>query len=145
MIAASLLGVMSQACQDVFDVAPNEKLRFPVSLYQIIVAESGERKSAVDKIIMRSIRELEDELEIKYRDQKNEHEKNSRLWVVKSRALEKVIKAAVSKGSDTSGYEIQYKELYDSKPIPPIFRRLLINDATRAAVKKGLGKVRTSS
>ena len=98
MIAASLLGVMSQACQDVFDVAPNEKLRFPVSLYQIIVAESGERKSAVDKIIMRSIRELEDELEIKYRDQKNEHEKNSRLWVVKSRALEKVIKAAVSTG-----------------------------------------------
>jgi len=139
MIAASLLGVMSQACQDVFDVAPNEKLRFPVSLYQIIVAESGERKSAVDKIIMRSIRELEDELEIKYRDQRNEYEKNSRLWVVKSRALEKVIKAAVSKGSDTSGYEIQYKELYDSKPIPPIFRRLLINDATRAAVKKGLG------
>ncbi len=138
MIAASLLGVMSQACQDVFDVAPNEKLRFPVSLYQIIVAESGERKSAVDKIIMRSIRELEDELEIKYRDQKNEYEKNSRLWFVKSRALEKLIKTAVSKGSDTSGYEIQYKELYDSKPIPPIFRRLLINDATRAAVKKGV-------
>ena len=144
MIASSLLGVMSLACQDVFDVSPKDTLRFPVSLYQIILAESGERKSAVDRILLRSVRNLERDLEIQYLDEMQDFEQRKSLWSIEARALEKAIKTAILKGGDKSDFEEKYKLCLASKPCAPVFRRLLINDATRAAVKQALGFGRTS-
>ena len=40
LIAASLLSVMSLSCQDLYDVELKSNLRYSISLYQIILAES---------------------------------------------------------------------------------------------------------
>lgn len=48
MIACSALANMSLACQGLANVARDEKLISPLSLYFIVIAESGERKTASD-------------------------------------------------------------------------------------------------
>lgn len=57
LVASSALGQMALACQGLADVARNDELRSPCSLYLLAIAESGERKSASDKVFSRAIRE----------------------------------------------------------------------------------------
>jgi len=56
LVASSALGQMALAAQGLADVARNEHLVSPCSLYLLAVAESGERKSAADKQFGRAIR-----------------------------------------------------------------------------------------
>lgn len=61
LIAASALGVISLACQNRIDVCRLNNLRGPVSLFLMTLAESGERKSTVDKLLMKPLYQLEEE------------------------------------------------------------------------------------
>jgi hypothetical protein len=141
LIASSVLGVMALACQDLFDISPKQNLRIPVSLYQIILAESGERKTTVDKILMTPIRDLERKLESVYLAEKKEHERAVNIWSVEHRALEKAFERSVTKDEDKNKKLCAEKlqACWERKPVAPIRKRLLINDATRAAVKLALG------
>lgn len=60
MCAASLLAVASLAAQGLANVRMDE-LDVPLSLWFLTVAESGERKSTVDAVAMRTAREIERE------------------------------------------------------------------------------------
>jgi hypothetical protein len=60
LIAASALGVISLACQNRIDVCRLTNLRSPVSLFLLTLAESGERKSTVDKMLMKPLYQLEE-------------------------------------------------------------------------------------
>ncbi len=57
MVAMSALGQMALACQGLADVARNERLVSPCSLNLLVMAESGERKTAADKVFGRAARE----------------------------------------------------------------------------------------
>lgn len=59
LISASVLGVISLACQNQIDVCRLSNLRSPVSLFLLTLAESGERKSTVDKLLMDPFYQLE--------------------------------------------------------------------------------------
>jgi hypothetical protein len=61
-----LLGVISLACQNRIDVCRLNNLRSPVSLFLLTLAESGERKSTVDKLLMKPLYQLEEEWFEKY-------------------------------------------------------------------------------
>ena len=141
LIASSLLGVMALACQDLFDISPKPKLQFPVSLYQVILAESGERKTTVDKILMTPIRDLDRKLESVYLAEKKEYERAVNIWSLEHRALEKAFERSVNKDEDKNKELCaeKLKACWERKPVAPIRKRLLINDATRAAVKLALG------
>ena len=136
LIASSMLSVMPLACQDVFDVSPSEQLRFPVSLYQIILAESGERKSTVDRMLMKSIRNLEKRLEEEYVDKKNEFQRVNSVWRIELSALEKSLKAEIFKNGNKDAISKRLHACLEAQPTQPVRKALLINDATRAAVKK---------
>ena len=139
LIASSLLGVMALACQDLFDISPKPKLQFPVSLYQVILAESGERKTTVDKILMTPIRDLDRKLESVYLAEKKEDERAVNIWSLEHRALEKAFERSVTKDEDKKLCAEKLQACWERKPVAPIRKRLLINDATRAAVKLALG------
>ncbi len=49
LVAGSALSVVSAAVQTQFTVCRDEHMRGPASLYFLTVAESGERKSTVDR------------------------------------------------------------------------------------------------
>lgn len=140
LIAASLLGVMALSCQDTYDISPTAQLRFPISLYQVVLAESGERKSTVDKMLMRPVRDLEGELEKQYQEDKQQHSILMRLWQSEQKALEKAFKQDVVKGGVKIVSAQRLAECLGRKPMEPLRKRLLVSDATRAAVKLALGK-----
>lgn len=50
IVACSALANVSLVCQGLADIARDEKLISPLSLYFVVVADSGERKTAADKI-----------------------------------------------------------------------------------------------
>lgn len=144
LIATSLLGVMALSCQDLFDVSPKAKLRFPISLYQVVLAGSGERKSTIDKLLMRPIRVLESELEATFQEEKRRYDADMSVWKIEHRALEKALERAVKDGGDVSVSSQRLKTSLSLKPVMPIRRRLLVNDATSAAVKQALGSGKAS-
>lgn len=140
LIASSLLGVMASSCQDLFDVSPKAGLRIPMSLYQVVLAESGERKSTVDKMLMKPIRDLEGLLETQYQEDKQRYNIAMRLWQSEQKALEKAFEREVVKGGAKTESEQRLAECLGRQPIAPLRKRLLVSDATRAAVKQALGK-----
>ena len=139
LIASSLLGAMSLSCQDLFDVEPKEKMRYPISLYQMILAESGERKSTVDRLLMSGIRELEAEWEIEYQDHVLNNRTDLSVWEVQYHALRKKLQQDIKKGEDPEKTIKALIECSNAKPKEPVRKRAVINDITTAAIKKMLG------
>ncbi|HHQ4758153.1 TPA: YfjI family protein [Aeromonas hydrophila] len=140
LIASSVLGVMALACQDLFDIGPKDKLRFPISLYQVVLAESGERKSTVDKLLMKPVRDFEGKSEAQYQEDKKLYDVAMHCWQIEQKALKKAFERAVTKGEPSDKHKHQLAACLASKPATPLRKRLLVNDVTRAAVKQALGK-----
>lgn len=139
LISSSLLGVMSLACQDLYDVEPKPKMWLPISLYQIILAESGERKSTVDRLLMSGIREMESEWEKEYQTHIRAYQTNFSIWEVQFHALRKKLQQDIKKGENSEKTVNVLSECTNSKPKEPVRNRVVINDITKAAIKKELG------
>ena len=60
MVASSALAVVSLAAQSLADVSRSKTLPGPSSLYFLTVAESGDRKSTVDRLMGRAIHDFQD-------------------------------------------------------------------------------------
>ena len=61
MVASSALAVASLAAQSLADVSRSRTLPGPCSLYFLTVAESGDRKSTVDRLMGRAVHAFQDE------------------------------------------------------------------------------------
>jgi hypothetical protein len=72
LVATSALANVALACQGLADVARDPQLVSPISLSFITIAESGERKTAADKVFSAAASEWEME---KYKDAQTEIEK----------------------------------------------------------------------
>lgn len=59
LVACGALANLSLACQTLGNVARDHYLISPVSLYFLVVASSGERKSAADNVFSKAIRQWE--------------------------------------------------------------------------------------
>jgi len=140
LIASAVLGAMSLACQDSFDVQSKENLRHPVSLILVMLADSGERKSQIDRILMKPVHDLERQLEQAFAGLLNSYQKDLRVWQIKNKALEKALSKATEKGLDAEEYEAAWQQSQERKPIAPTRRRLLLSDVTSAAIKQELGR-----
>ena len=84
--AQSALSVASLAVQGFADV---ETLGgdAPLSLFCLTIAESGERKSTCDRLLMRGIRDHERDLTAGYRDAFAEHEVAREIWAGKRKRM----------------------------------------------------------
>ncbi|STF43313.1 CP4-57 prophage protein [Escherichia coli] len=69
LVAASALGAVSLVCQNLIDVCRLNTLRGPVSLFFLTLAESGERKTAVDKLLMKPLYQQEMQLYSRYKSE----------------------------------------------------------------------------
>lgn len=89
-MAASATGAVSLVCQNLIDVCRLNTLQGPVSLFLLTLAESGERKTAVDKLLMEPLYQQEMLL---YSRHKNE----LTTWKNKERAFKGAEKSIVVK------------------------------------------------
>ncbi|STL85003.1 CP4-57 prophage protein [Escherichia coli] len=138
LIAASALGVISLACQNRIDVCRLNNLRGPVSLFLMTLAESGERKSTVDKLLMKPLYQLEEDLFEKYTHDLTAWRNDEAIFNIEKKALMSKLKSDIRRNKDHLATNERLKELLTTNPKAPVRFKFLFNDATPAAIKAHL-------
>jgi hypothetical protein len=70
LIGGALLSAMAYSCHKRILARRGPGLVSPVTLYLLTIAESGERKSVIDALVTRSIRELEAKALVRFKKSK---------------------------------------------------------------------------
>ena len=135
LIAASALGVISLACQNRIDVCRLNDLRSPVSLFLLTLAESGERKSTVDKMLMKPLYQLEENLFEKYTHDLTVWRNDEIIFNIEKKALMSKLKSDIRRGKDDLATNENLKLLLESHRKAPVRFKQIFNDATPAAIK----------
>ena len=135
LIAASALGVISLACQNRIDVCRLNDLRSPVSLFLLTLAESGERKSTVDKMLMKPLYQLEENLFEKYTHDLTIWQNDETIFNIEKKALMSKLKSDIRRGKDDLATNEKLKVLLESHRKAPVRFKQIFNDATPAAIK----------
>jgi putative DNA primase/helicase len=130
LAACSALTALSTVVQGLVNVRRAEKLEGPVSLYLMVIAESGERKSTVDEHFVRPILEWELQKAEDFKSPLAENKAEMRAWEAKREAVLHVIKSAHQKGESTQVAEDNLKELEKAKPRELRVPRLKYGDIT---------------
>jgi len=145
MICSSILGAISLVCQRQIDVQRPGGLEGPVSLFMFTIAESGERKSTVDRMVMRSLFEMDEQYAQAYRIAYDIFEEDMELFTVQKQALISRLKSETKLELNTDNTRKMLKAFEQTKPLKPARKRLLLNDATPAALKQLLAEENAST
>ena len=124
--AQSALSVAALAVQGFADV---ETLGgdAPVSLFCLTIAESGERKSSCDRLLMRGIRDHEREAASTYKDAFAEHETAREIWAGKRKRM--LTEAAATDKAKATGAEADLRAL-GPEPRPPLLPNVTAQEPT---------------
>jgi putative DNA primase/helicase len=138
LVAASALGVASIACQGLADVRRDGKLIGPASLYMLVIAESGERKTTCDGYFSSALRDWCAEQFEKHKPLLQEHEAKLGAWESQRVGVKDGIKLKSRKNEATSDLEKKLEGIEKEKPERPRVPRLVYGDATPEALAYGL-------
>lgn len=134
LIAASALGAMALATQALYDVQRTRGLFGPTSLYLLVIAESGERKSSSDKHFTKAIRAFVEQKREEAKPLIDAYKAEHEAWAAKSSGLKEWIKGNASKGIATTKQERELQRLQAQEPKRPRVPKLLLMDATPEAL-----------
>lgn len=133
LVAGCALSAISTAVQSRYSVQRDPELRGPASLYILTVAESGERKSTIDKLFMKAIRKWEAEQAKAAEPVLAEYKATLEAWEIEGRR----IRAEVRDGMNNGPFNpIVAHEL--NKPQPPRIPRMVRLDDTPEALALAL-------
>lgn len=137
LILIVLLGVMALSCQDKFDVQLKNGRTF-TSLYLLLLARSGSRKSTVFKALMETIHQMEKELKNVFLEKEKLYELKKVSWDTELKELKKQFSKAVRQKVDVAETREALEECQKSGPIAPVIKYLTKNDSTSEGLKKTL-------
>jgi putative DNA primase/helicase len=138
MVASSALAVVSVAAQSMADVRRSETLTGPCSLYFLTVAESGDRKSTVDRLLGRAVREFQDEQREAAKVSVASHQADMAAWQAKRDAIDSKMNADAKGGKDIEGHRADLAQVETGKPEAPRVPRLIYEDVTSERLGKSL-------
>ena len=130
LVAGSALSALSVAAQAHIDVQRADRLSGSASLYLLSVADSGERKSTVDRFFSSAIQDYERERAQAMAPELAEAEAELAAWNAKREGLLGAIRGAKAKGNDTGTLERDLADLQHDKPEALRVPRLLLGDET---------------
>jgi len=137
IVGAALLSSMSLATQLLHDVRmPHGQLR-PTVLSQLVIAESGDRKSSVQKCVLRPFFEFDAHLtrdEVSRARNRSEH----KIWEQKCRHLERKISKLEIANADAEAERAWLNELLRQAPGEAGSRRLIFENMSAAALYEAL-------
>ena len=138
LLANSALSNVSLACQGLANVARDNLLVSPISMYFITVASSGERKTAADKLFSQGVSAWEEATKASilpsYHYQRNVY----LTWSIKRKAILTTIKRLAAKEHDTSEQEASYHAIMMQQPDIPLLPKLKYEDITAEALSENL-------
>lgn len=113
LVGGSALSSLSLAVQGRVDVARDERLISPSSLYLLIIAESGERKTAADSEFSKGIRQWQEEYRASLKSDIHQQRVAMNVWQAKSEGIKAKIKNLYSgkKEKDIFNREENLREL----------------------------------
>lgn len=138
LITGVQLSVMSLAAQGVVVFEHSDGRRSPVSLYSIVLAESGERKTAVCNLLQKPIQNFQKKQLKNYEEKINVYEADLQSWAVFNKTITRQIRKNIEKGGDSVSEQEKLRKHYSNKPTPPKRPKLLYSDATPEAIIQGL-------
>jgi len=134
LIACSALANLSLACQSLANVARDRYLTSPVALYFLVVASSGERKSAVDNVFSRMVREWESNIRQGRAKDVQTGITLHHAWQMERDGLLSQIKRCASAGENSDYLKDLLTELVEQEPEIPLLPTLYFEDATQEAL-----------
>ena len=143
MVACSALGQMALAAQGLADVARNEHLISPISLNLLVLADSGERKSAADRQYSRAARawqkiEREARLDEYRRAGAMEKDHRARVDGVRKQITAKAAKDSPEDEAELERLRDRLIELEQNPVMAPPLPLLTYEDVTPAALAYAL-------
>jgi len=128
------LAALSSAVQSLADVVMPYGTKVPTSLYQLVVAPSGERKSTVERRFMKEIKSLDDNLEEELSISLADYKVKMLEWKSQKKQLEKQL--VKSGGDDQVLMETreELRELLASEPTKPQPAKLVYEDISPMAM-----------
>lgn len=123
-----VLASASLAAQAHFDIElPYGEVK-PLSLFLLTVAESGERKTGVDSVVLKAAKIQEKQDMTVYRQDLEQYDQELALWKATSESVnKKSAKAHTQKQSDLAGEE---QHTVGNKPMAPILPLRFVSDPT---------------
>jgi hypothetical protein len=138
MIATCALSILSSAGQALADVDIDGTLNKPLSLFTLIVAESGERKSEIDKVLSKPLHEWERQQLEDRADEIKAARAAHKAWEAAKRGIEKRIETLASKDQDYSQAADKLAELEANPPPAVLIPDLIMQDQTPEGMAKAL-------
>lgn len=140
MVATSALTALSLAGQTHVNVARNKQLTGPVSLFALVLAESGERKSTVDGFFTRAIRTYEAAQAEAMKPEIEAYRADLQAWTAEKAGIVEKIKSEAKQAKPTDELKNGLRDLEQAKPEAPKVPELIYGDATPEALTHGLAK-----
>jgi len=138
LIACSALASISLACQSLANVARDRLLVSPVSLYFLLVAISGERKSSIDHVFSHGIKEWEINIRGKLDPEIRIARTLHQAWFAEKEGILNQIRRSSLSGEDTTSLKDQFVEVVENEPIVPLLPELFFEDTTQEALASHL-------
>lgn len=139
LAASCAMSALSLSCQGLADVRRASGLTGPTSLYMLALADSGERKSAAEAILMQPIKQHEREVAEAARPAMTSWKSDHDAWEAQRRGLLDAIKLKAKNGEDTTETRFALEEHDFTEPKAPLVPKLLMTDITSAALVYSLG------
>lgn len=139
MGACSVVSASALLCQGIVDVEWRDGKRSPTSLFIVVEAESGERKSANDDEAYGNIRRFDEHQELLEKESNADHSADHDLWKLKVKECRKLIAKLCARGECTDEEEDELKSLILEEPVRRKFARMFLMDATQPAMADHLG------
>lgn len=137
LVAACALSVVSAAVQARYDIQRDAILCGPSSLYFLTVAESGERKTAIDRLFMVPLSEWQAKQSRAYREQRAQYDVALEAWQERGKDLEDRIAGGLYK--ETLGTALDPMRVHEAMmPKPPRKAEMLRGDDTTEALLIGM-------
>jgi hypothetical protein len=138
LVGMAFLTTMSVACQGLIDVMlPNGLVR-PTSMNVLMIADSGERKSAVDGLASEAIYAYDDRRIVEYKKAMAKYSLEMRVWKAVEAGIRRQITKAVQLQESTALFCEQLAAHELEKPTKPKLRRIMRHNATERAIMDAL-------
>ncbi|MFM8342188.1 MAG: YfjI family protein [Methylomonas sp.] len=130
LVAGSALGAISLASQAHCDMQRANKLNGPSSLFLLMIADSGERKTTCDGFFTAAIRAYETEQAKLGEPVKQQYNAALAAWNAEREGLLSKIKELGKQGKSAQNQKDDLRELEQCKPSAPKIPRLILGDET---------------
>lgn len=131
--------MLSIICQYLVGVvSPYSGIPGPCSLYLLTLAESGEGKTFLSRLLMRPFYSQIEKMQLEYRDRLTIYKRQHRIWKTSLQGFDANQRQAIKNGKGVEDAQVQLDEHYKGEPKRPVEPKFSYQDVTFKALIQGL-------